>query len=51
MDYASIVKPECGKSNTGEDRTGQYLERGEQIAGEVRMARYWHALGQEVSNI
>lgn len=49
MDYAQVVEPHCGKTATGNSRAGEYIHRADQVAGEIRLVRYWHGLGQEVS--
>jgi hypothetical protein len=38
-----------GKSATSADKAGVYIERPGEVAGEVRLAKGWFALGKEVS--
>lgn len=48
MDYAKKVKPLQGKSVTSAEKTGEYVDRPGQVAGEIRLVRSWFAIGQAV---
>lgn len=42
------MKPHIGKSATGGDKAGKYLERPKEVCGELRLVKGWFGIGQEV---
>lgn len=47
-EYAKIVHPHQGRTQTSMEKVGNYVDRPNEIAGEIRLVRHWFALGQEV---
>jgi len=47
LEFAKVVKPHF-KSATAEERAGEYIYRPNEVTGEIRLVRSWHAIGQPV---
>ena len=48
LEYAKVNAPHIGKSATSKEKVGKFANRPGEVAGEVRLARAWFGLGQEV---
>ncbi len=51
MDYAKIVHPHQGKTKTSKEKKGSFIERADEVAGEVRIVKGWHAIGRAVCDL